>query len=120
MDDRRLSSIKVLFRSIFLFQDGCSANAGQHALEMSPGTSHSVCLSGFRLKDLHLSVSLSVSEWSLTILSNPLITVFHPPSCCSFYHNHHIRHKSRVPAIPLFIPLPLTFFIVHSLSLISP
>lgn len=31
--------------TVFLLQDGCSANAGQHALEMSPETSHSVCLS---------------------------------------------------------------------------
>lgn len=42
--DGRLSSIKVLFLSAFLLQDGGGANAGQRALEMSPGTSYSVCL----------------------------------------------------------------------------
>lgn len=42
--DGGLSSIKVLFLSAFLLQDGGSANAGQCALEMSPGTSYSACL----------------------------------------------------------------------------
>lgn len=42
--DGRLSSIKVLFLSAFLLQDGGGANAEQRALEMSPGTSYSVCL----------------------------------------------------------------------------
>lgn len=42
--DGRLSSIKVLFLLAFLQQDGGGANAGQRALEMSPGTSTvSVC-----------------------------------------------------------------------------
>lgn len=51
VEDFHLSRFSF-FPRLFLLRDGCSANAGQHALEMSPGTSHSVCLSVCCLKDL--------------------------------------------------------------------
>lgn len=94
--DGRLSSIKVLslslFLWVFLLRGGCSANAGQHALEMSPGTSHSVCLStAWRIP---LSVSLSVSGWSLTIPFSPFKSLFSNQPfffCASFQHDHHIK-----------------------------
>lgn len=72
--DGGLSSIKVLFLSVFLLQDGGGANAGQHALEMSPGTSHSVCLLPEGSGSLFLS--LTPPHLSLTAPFKPFVVCF--------------------------------------------
>lgn len=105
--------------SVFLLRDGCSANAGQHALEMSPGTSHSVCLSVCLSAAWRITLFLSVSESVFRLdIENLIQSVWYCFTACFLFYAFKINLKVRALAIFLiliFIQLPITFFIVHYL-----
>lgn len=115
--DGRLSSIKVLFLCIFLL-DGCSPNAGQHALEMSPGTSHSVCL----LPE-GSCFSVSTSFCSRLVTDSPIQTIQYgfPLSASSLFFRPKSSHQTsnqRALAVLLHLHLhPITcHLLLHSLA----
>lgn len=90
---------------------------------MSPGTSHSVCLSVCCLKDLSLFLSLSVPDWPLThsvhlsLFSNlfPLLYSF-----IIMTSNTKAKSSGHLPSSPSSSNYLSPFSIVHYLGSIGP